>query len=80
MRYHQLQSDITESTFDVTINVTSANAEGLRGDLQIQHLWQLHNDTIIYVRVMDIDAKLYFSFPINKVLRLQENYNNIKYL
>ena len=48
---------------DVTINSTSEHAVGLRGDLQILHLWQGQTDTIIDVRVMYSYAKTYTPFP-----------------
>ena len=41
-------------------------------NLHIQNLWQCQIYTIIYVRVMDTDEKLYFSCRLENLLESQE--------
>ena len=41
----------TDQPENITIHPTSDNKSGLRGDLQISHLFQNQTDAIIYVRV-----------------------------
>ena len=57
---------------NITISLTSNQAEGLRVDLQIRHLWQHQTNTIIDVRVMGTYVKSYLYRPLEYILETQE--------
>ena len=53
----------TKQTY-VTINAISDHTVRLREDMQISHIWQCQNDTIIYIIVTDTYTKTYISCPL----------------
>ena len=53
---HWYQADRrTGQTDNTTINATSDNTEGLRGDRRIRHMWQRQTKNIIDIRLVDTD-------------------------
>ena len=51
-----------------------------RENVQILHLCHIHNDTIVGVRLMNKDMKLYLSHTLENVLETQKRENKNKYL